>query len=139
MSSHEASVPSNERTRPTIPFATNRPTRPLDRSVENPSRHGRCLSGHSQPNNPTWHPALGLVPAMSSVIFGGIILLTVLAIEAWLVPDWIVWTVAVALAGLAVSALAQFMLGHRGWCWLRRTLRWWLGPIGTLMDPFEMG
>lgn len=76
---------------------------------------------------------------MSSVIFGGIILLIVLTLEAFLLPGLVVWTAAAIVAGLVLAALAQFARGHRGWCWLWRTLRWWLGPVGSLLDPFEMG
>lgn len=99
----------------------------------------RCRAGHDQPHNPTWHPTLGLVPALSSVIVALILIGIVLAVEWWLLPALIGWTVGLLLVGLLVSAVAQLLMGHRGWCWLWRTLRWWLGPIGTLVDPIEMG
>lgn len=76
---------------------------------------------------------------MSSVIFGGIVLVIILALEIWLIPSLVPWTIAAIFTGLAISALAQFALGHRGLCWLRRTLRWWLGPVGSLLDPFGLG
>ena len=76
---------------------------------------------------------------MSSVIFGGIALVIILALEAWLIPGLVPWTLLAISVGLALSALAQFALGHRGMCWLKRSLRWWLGPVGSLLDPIEMG
>ncbi|MEI2717096.1 MAG: hypothetical protein V9E98_08890 [Candidatus Nanopelagicales bacterium] len=98
-----------------------------------------CRAGHDQPNNPTWHPTLGMVPALTSVVFAAILVGVILAVELWLLPALIPWTLGLLAIGLLVSAIIQFLLGHRGWCWLWRSLRWWLGPIGTLVDPIEMG
>jgi len=98
-----------------------------------------CTAGHDQPRNPTHHPTLGLVPAASSVVFGGGLFVGLLLLEAWLLPGIIVWTLVVIVAALVVSTITQLMLGHRGWCWLWRSLRWWLGPVGSLIDPIEAG
>lgn len=119
-----------------------RPTadlRPDDQLTSVLARPRRCRAGHDQPDNPTWHPSLGLVPALTSVIFAVVLLLVVLGLEWWLLPALIGWTLGLLLLGLLVSAVIQLLLGHRGWCWMWRTLRWWLGPIGTLVDPLEMG
>lgn len=124
---------------PTVPFNRDRTTQPPQPPPEAHPPLRNCTSGHDQPRNPTWHRTLGLVPAMSSVIFGGIVLLLLLALEIWLLPGLVPWTVAAIAAGLAFSATAQFALGHRGACWAQRTLRWWLGPIGSLLDPLGMG
>ncbi|MFN8125846.1 MAG: hypothetical protein U0R64_04980 [Candidatus Nanopelagicales bacterium] len=106
-----------------------------------PEPHSRsgCHAGHDQPHNPTWHPTLGLVPALTSVIFALVLVGLVLAAEWWLFPVAVPWTLALLAIGLVASAIVQWVLGHRGWCWWWRTLRWWLGPIGTLVDPLEMG
>lgn len=72
-------------------------------------------------------------------MIGALVVALGLGLEAWLWPAAVPWTVALLLAGLLLSALVQLLLGHRGACWLRRSVRWWLGPIGTLIDPIEMG
>lgn len=99
----------------------------------------RCRGGHDQPNNPTWHAALGLVPALTSVVFAVLLIAALLALEAWLWPALVWWTLGLLGLALVVSGIVQALLGHRGRCWLWRTLRWWLGPIGTLVDPIEAG
>lgn len=119
---------------------TTRPTQPLNPGG-NPTEvlvRG-CHAGHDQPHNPTWHPTLGSVPALTSVVFATILVTIVLGVEVWLLPSFVPWTLGLLALGLLVSAIVQFLLGHRGTCWLWRTLRWWLGPIGTLVDPIEMG
>lgn len=98
-----------------------------------------CVHGHDQPNNPTWHPKWGLVPAATSVVIGALIIAIVLALEIWLLPQFIPWTVALIALGLLVSFVVQLWAGHRGQCLRIRTLRWWLGPIGSLFDPIEAG
>lgn len=95
--------------------------------------------GHDQPHNPTWHPSLGLVPALSSVVLGALLIGALLWLEAWLLPPAVPWTIGLIVAGLVVSSVTQLLLGHRGTCWLWRSLRWWLGPVGNLVDPVEMG
>jgi hypothetical protein len=109
-----------------------RPTVPLHRPP-------RCRAGHDQPRNPTWNPELGLVPALSSVIVGGILVALAMAAAWWLFPPALPWLIGLVVVGLIFSAAAQLLSGHRGTCLLRRTLRWWLGPIGSLVDPIEMG
>lgn len=79
------------------------------------------------------------MPSLTSVIFSIILIGVVFAVEAWLLPAAIPWTLALLAAALLMSALIQAWLGHRGWCWLWRTLRWWLGPIGELVDPVDAG
>lgn len=120
------------------PFPTE-PLRPDDERTRRVERPHGCRAGHDQPHNPTWHPTLGLVPALTSVILGALLLAAVLGLELWQWPGAIPWTIGVAVVGLVVSGCAQFLLGHRGTCWLRRTLRWWLGPAGNLIDPVEAG
>jgi small-conductance mechanosensitive channel len=72
-------------------------------------------------------------------IVGIILLIAIFALELWLLPGLVSWTIAVLLFALFLSAIVQLALGHRGKCWLWRTLRWWIGPVGTLVDPIEMG
>ncbi len=55
-------------------------------------------------------------------------------------PRGIFWGVlALVGLGLLASAAAQAFLGHRGACWGQRTVRWWLGPVGALADPLDVG
>ncbi len=99
-----------------------------------------CVVDHAADRNPTHHPSWGLVPALTSTLLGGVIVLVlIIASVLWLpVLATIVLLITVALA-LAVSGLAQCLLGHRGRCWMQRTVRWWLGPLGSLIDPFDAG
>ncbi len=117
------------------------PLRPDDEPtvILPPRRAHGCTAGHDQPHNPTWHPRLGLVPSLTNVIFAVILIVVVIGLEAWLIPAAIPWTVGLLALALAVSALVQFLLGHRGTCWLWRTLRWWLGPVGAVIDPVDAG
>ncbi|MCH9815534.1 MAG: hypothetical protein K0U64_03635 [Actinomycetia bacterium] len=129
-------------TNPTQPLSHEQPTVQLSssRTADQKQPAGaRCKHGHDQPRNPTIHPTLGMVPAVTSVIFGGIVVVVILLIELWLIPALLVWTLAILGLGLAFSAIVQLVLGHRGKCWFYRTLRWWLGPVGSFIDPFEMG
>ncbi|MFZ9988501.1 MAG: hypothetical protein ACO3ID_07660 [Candidatus Nanopelagicales bacterium] len=98
-----------------------------------------CRQGHHV-GHPTEHPRWGNVPSASATVIGALGSLAVLAL-AWLwLPRGFFWAlVGLAIAGLAVSALAQVALGHRGMCWAQRTIRWWLGPLGTLVDPLDVG
>lgn len=107
--------------------------------VTPPAVSAHCRSGHDQPHNPTWHPTLGLVPALTSVVFAVLLIAGLLLLEVWLLPALVPWTLGLVAAGLVVSGIVQALLGHRGRCWLYRTLRWWLGPVGTLVDPIEAG
>ena len=126
---------------PTRPLRHDQPTVPI--SDASPGDKGPlnagCNHGHDQPRNPTIHPTLGMVPAVTSVVFGGLVVAAILLIELWLIPSLLVWTLAVLGLGLVFSAIVQLVLGHRGMCWFYRTLRWWLGPVGSFIDPFEMG
>lgn len=79
------------------------------------------------------------MPALTSVVVGVIVVLGVFWLEGWLLPQAVPWTIALLAVGLAFSATTQLLLGHRGMCFVWRTLRWWLGPIGSLLDPIEMG
>jgi hypothetical protein len=144
MNRPEPEFPSDEEPRATRPISHDQSTQALPTGNQRPDPPARvpgasCKSGHDQPDNPTWHPTLGLVPAMTSVVFGAMLLVAIFALEIWLLPVLIGWTVALLAFGLFLSGIAQFALGHRSSCWLWRTLRWWIGPIGTLVDPIEMG
>ena len=135
-----AAPPPDKHDRPTARIEQNEETVAL--TPPNPPQQqarGSCRAGHDQPNNPTWHPTLGLVPALTSVGFGVFVVVLVLALEAWLLPSLIGWTILLLGLALLLSAAVQLVLGHRGSCWAWRTLRWWIGPIGTLVDPLEMG
>ena len=104
-----------------------------------PSPSLGCRGGHDQPRNPTHHPVWGLVPSRTSVVVGVIVILVVLLLENWLV-DWLLLPTLLALgAALLVSLVIQYSRGHRGSCLAVRTVRWWLGPIGSLFDPIDMG
>ena len=127
---HSGPVGSNQPTQPLRPEGQPTPAIPASR---------RCRGGHDQPRNPTWHPTLGLVPALSSVVVAVIVIVGVIALEASLWSQAIPWTIALLAVGLMFSATTQLLLGHRGMCFVWRTLRWWLGPIGSLLDPIEMG
>jgi hypothetical protein len=58
------------------------------------------------------------------------------AIGIWL-PGVRTWLLAVLGSWWVVTALVQLALGHRGVCALRRTQRWFFGPAGALVDPFD--
>lgn len=120
-----------------------RPDQPDDESDGEPTTvlpaGKRCRGGHDQPRNPAFHATLGLVPALSSVILGIVVVIALLGLAAWLLPSAVGWLLALLGIGLLFSAATQFWLGHRGACLVWRTLRWWLGPIGSLVDPIEMG
>lgn len=125
-----------------VRVGSNRPREPFDPDGQPTAPIGnprRCRGGHDQPRNPTWHPTLGLVPALSSVVVGVVVMVGVFWLEAWLLPQALPWTVGLLAAGLLFSGVSQLLLGHRGLCFVWRTLRWWIGPIGSLLDPIEMG
>lgn len=99
----------------------------------------RCRGGHN-PGHPEQHPRWGQVPSASSVVIGGLGLAAVLVVIWIWFPHGLFWgLLALVGAGLVVSGAAQAFLGHRGPCWTQRTLRWWLGPVGTLVDPLDLG
>jgi hypothetical protein len=124
--------------KPTAPISREQPTTTIPAEPA-PATNALCKHGHDQPRNPTIHPTLGMVPAVTSVVFGGIVIVIILLIELWLLPSFLVWTLAILVLGLIFSALVQLVTGHRGKCWFYRTLRWWLGPVGSFIDPFEIG
>ncbi|MEK9663959.1 MAG: hypothetical protein VW082_04990 [Candidatus Nanopelagicales bacterium] len=79
------------------------------------------------------------MPSASSAVIGLIVTGAVLTV-CWIwLPGLVLPLVLLLVAGLAASAAAQAFLGHRGACWGQRTIRWWLGPVGTLLDPFDLG
>lgn len=99
-----------------------------------------CRAGHDQPRSPASHPRWGQVPSASAAVIGGLGVTAVIIVCAIFFPPAIaIVLVGLAVVGLLASALAQTLLGHRGACWAQRTVRWWLGPIGTLADPLDIG
>jgi hypothetical protein len=81
-----------------------------------------------------------MVPSLSNAILGAAMMIAVLVVAWIFLPAG--WTAALgvlALAGLAVSGAVQAALGHRRRCWVERTLRWWLGPLGAFLDPVDLG
>ncbi len=98
----------------------------------------RCRGGHI-PGHPAQHPRWGQVPSASSVVIGMVGFAVILAI-CWIWLPGLFWPlIALLVVGLIVSAAVQALLGHRGACWAQRTVRWWLGPVGTLIDPLGIG
>jgi hypothetical protein len=101
-----------------------------------PSRSG-CRDGHPDRRIPGYDAELGMVPARTSAWFGAVILAAASgAIWIWL-PGARPWLLAVLGSWWLVTALVQLALGHRGTCALRRTMRWFVGPAGALVDPFD--
>ena len=99
-----------------------------------------CTFDHASDRNPTHHPRWGLVPALSSTVIGALAAAALLVVSAlWLPVVVTVLLLTVLGAGLLVSATAQAFLGHRGRCWAERSIRWWLGPVGSVVDPFDVG
>lgn len=97
-----------------------------------------CVRGHGPRPSPDVNPVLGMVPAKSSCWFGAVVLVLVVGLLVWLLPDAAVpWIAAALAAWFAVVVLVQLALGHRGSCLWRRSVRWFLGPIGALLDPFD--
>lgn len=80
-----------------------------------------------------------MVPAMSSVIFGVVFVGLVAALLWWLLPWALSFLAAALVLGLGLSFGIQLWLGHRGACLRTRTLRWWLGPLGSIIDPLDLG
>jgi len=89
---------------------------------------------------PDDHPRWGYVPSASAVVIGILGLAGVMAVIWIWFPRGLFWgLVALVIVGLCVSAVVQAALGHRGMCWLQRTIRWWMGPVGAMVDPFDLG
>jgi hypothetical protein len=97
-----------------------------------------CTGGHPTRPAPDVNPVLGMVPARSSTWFGGIVLLLAVLLANWLLPDAALPWIALGLAAWFLAVvLIQLALGHRRSCLLRRSVRWFLGPVGALLDPFD--
>ncbi len=97
-----------------------------------------CRAGHAARPSPDVNPVLGMVPAKSATWFGAVVLILVVGLLWWLLPATRIW-VLLGLLGWVVAVLSiQLALGHRGSCLLRRTVRWFFGPIGALVDPFDL-
>lgn len=111
-------------------MSEQRPTRPV------PS--ARCRDGHPVRPSPGVHPVLGMVPAQSATWFGAIVLALVVGLLWWLLPAWHTAVLVVLAGWVLVVLLVQLALGHRGGCLVRRTVRWFLGPVGALVDPFDL-
>ncbi len=94
-----------------------------------------CRDGHRPRPSPVEDPELGLVPSRTATVLGGVLVALVCGALAWWAPGARPW-LALALPLWAAAVLGvQAALGHRGRCLARRTLRWWLGPPGALLDP----
>ena len=104
-----------------------------------PVRRSRCVAGHDQPRSPANHPELGLVPSRTSTWFGAVVLVLLVGLLGWFVAGLRPWIVAVLGVWWVATLLVQLALGHRGTCALRRTGRWFFGPVGALLDPFDGG
>jgi hypothetical protein len=97
----------------------------------------RCAAGHDDPPSPGRHPQLGLVPSRTSTWFGAVVLAVLGGLLWWFATGLRPWIVAVLGTWYLVVLLVQLALGHRGSCLLRRTGRWFFGPVGALLDPFD--
>lgn len=102
-----------------------------------PTGAPRCAAGHDDPPAPGRHPQLGLVPSRTSTWFGAVVLALVSGLVWWFAAGLRPWVVAVLGTWYVVVLLVQLGLGHRGGCLLRRTGRWFFGPVGALLDPFD--
>lgn len=85
-----------------------------------------------------------MVPARSACWLGAVVLLLGVLLAHWMLTSWwhvqdAYWWILVVLgAWYACVVLVQLALGHRRSCLWRRSLRWFLGPIGALIDPFDL-
>jgi len=106
-------------------------------SWEAPPSSSGCRDGHPDRRIPGYDAELGMVPSRTSTWFGAVILVVVAgAIWIWL-PGVRTWLLAILGSWWVVTALVQLALGHRGVCAPRRTMRWFFGPAGALVDPFD--
>ena len=104
-----------------------------------PSGGTGCRRGHAPRPAPDIHPELGMVPARSACWLGAAVLVLVVLLLNWLLPDEArPWIALVLVAWFLVVLLTQLALGHRRSCLLRRSVRWFLGPVGALIDPFDL-
>ena len=109
----------------------------MDDTLVEPVRRARCVAGHDDPPSPARHPELGLVPSRTSTWFGAVVLVLISGAVWWFASGLRVWVVAVLGTWWLVTLLVQVAMGHRGSCLLRRTGRWFFGPVGALLDPFD--
>jgi hypothetical protein len=70
-------------------------------------------------------------------VLGAFVLALVCGLLWWFFPAVRGWLLAVVGVWWALTLAVQLALGHRGSCLVRRTLRWFFGPAGGLLDPFE--
>jgi hypothetical protein len=109
----------------------------VEETLGEPVAGSRCVSGHDQPRSPARHPELGLVPSRTSTWFGAVIVGLLVGLVWWLADSLRPWIVAGLGGWWVVTLLVQVALGHRGACAVRRTGRWFFGPAGALLDPFD--
>ncbi|MET0740161.1 MAG: hypothetical protein ABWZ26_01245 [Candidatus Nanopelagicales bacterium] len=104
-----------------------------------PRPAGPCTeSAHQDPVPFGQHVELGLVPARSATVIGAVILaLVVAAVAVWAPSSWLVGLLVLLVGGVVGCLVVQLALGHRGWCLIRRTVRWSIGSVGALLDPFD--
>ena len=104
-----------------------------------PRPAGPCTqSAHDDPVPFGQHVELGLVPARSATVIGAVIwALVVTAVAAWAPTSWLVGLLVMLALGVVGCLLVQLALGHRGRCLVRRTVRWSIGSVGALLDPFD--
>jgi hypothetical protein len=96
-----------------------------------------CRDGHPAILSPAHDRELGMVPSRTSTWFGAVILVAVSSAALWWLPAARGYVLAALGCWWVVTGLVQLALGHRGRCALRRTLRWFFGPAGALVDPFD--
>ena len=100
-------------------------------------RRPRCSAGHVAPSSPGRRPELGLVPSRTSTWFGAVALVVIVGAVAWFAPGLRPWAGAALGVWWLATFLVQLGLGHRGTCLIRRTGRWFFGPVGALVDPVD--
>jgi hypothetical protein len=102
-----------------------------------PAPASGCRAGHPDHRSPALDPELGMVPSRTSAWFGAAVLAVLCAAAWWWLPVVRPWLLAALGTWWVVTGLTQLALGHRGRCALRRTMRWFFGPVGALVDPFD--
>ena len=125
------------------PVPDDRPTAPLPWPPWEPTADDAggtgCRHGHRATRSPAVDPVLGFVPSRSNAWFGAAVYLALLGLAWWLLPGYWWWLLVALLLGLIASAAVQWLIGHRGRCWARRSWRWCLGILGALVDPVDQG
>jgi hypothetical protein len=112
---------------------------PVEETRVEPLSRRRCVAGHDAPPSPALHPELGMVPSRTSTWFGAVVLLVIAGAVAWFAPGLRTWELAVLGLWWLATLLVQLALGHRATCLVRRTGRWFFGPVGALLDPVDAG